>query len=101
MGGQKVQGKYIRGGPEMNETKKTINRFLAQATIETVASFTVGVAANDNTEIGTGTLVSFDGQKFILTAKHVIQNAKDEELRFWLRPPAPIIEKAVKDTTAE
>lgn len=79
----------------------TIDRFFAQATFETLGSFTIGVAANDNTQIGTGTLVSFDGQKFILTAKHVIQNAKVEELRFWLRPPAPIIEKAVRDTTAK
>ncbi len=92
---------YTRGVGEMDETNETLNRFLGKATVETIASFTVGVAANDNTEIGTGTLVSFDGQKFILTAKHVIQNAKVEELRFWLRPPAPIIEKAVKDTTAE
>jgi hypothetical protein len=72
-----------------------------RANIERIASHTVGIASDLNTGVGTGTLALLDGQKFILTAKHVLGKSTPDELRFWLRPPTAMRDKAAKDTTNE
>jgi len=66
-----------------------------------MASHTVGIASDQNTGGGTGTLALLDGEKFILTAKHVLGKSTPDELRFWLRPPTAMHDKAAKDTTNE
>jgi hypothetical protein len=68
------------------------------ATLERIARYTVGIAVERNTGVGTGTLVSVGGERFVLTAAHVIGESKPTDIRFWLRPPAPIKEKAAADT---
>jgi len=78
-----------------------LNQQHRKANTERIASYTVGIASERNTGIGTGTLVLLDGQKFVLTAKHVLGSSKPDELRFWLRPPAAMRDKAAKDTTNE
>ncbi len=76
-----------------------LNQQHRKANIERIASHTVGIASDRNTGVGTGTLALLDGQKFILTAKHVLGKSTLDELRFWLRPPAAMRDKAAKDTT--
>lgn len=78
-----------------------LNQQHRKANIERIASHTVGIASEQNKGVGTGTLVLLDGQKFVLTAKHVLGKSKPDELRFWLRPPAAMRDKAAKDTTDE
>jgi hypothetical protein len=78
-----------------------LNQQHRKANIERIASHTVGIASDRNTGVGTGTLALLDGQKFILTAKHVLGKSTPDELRFWLRPPAAMRDKAAKDTTNE
>jgi hypothetical protein len=76
-----------------------LNQQRRKANVERIASHTVGIASDRNTGVGTGTLVLLDGEKFILTAKHVLGNSKPNELRFWLRRPTAMRDKAAKDTT--
>jgi len=78
-------------------TDWVINEQQRRALVERIACHTVGVAANDNTCIGTGTLVAIDGYHLVITAEHVIKDADVQSIRFWCRPPAPIVEKAAKD----
>jgi hypothetical protein len=78
-------------------TKSVINAQQRLALVERIACYTVGIAANDNTCVGTGTLVAIDGYHLVITAEHVIKDADVQNIRFWCRPPAPIIEKAAKD----
>jgi len=60
----------------------------------------VGIAANDNTCVGTGTLVAIDEHHLVITAEHVVRDADVQSIRFWCRPPAPIIERAAKNLSA-
>jgi hypothetical protein len=76
-----------------------LNQQHRKANAERIASYTVGIASERNQAIGTGTLVLLDGEQFIITAKHVLGTSKPDELRFWLRPPAAMQDKAAKDTT--
>jgi hypothetical protein len=78
-----------------------LNQQHRKANIERIASHTVGIASDQNTGVGTGILALLDGQKFILTAKHVLGKSRPDELRFWLRPPTAMRDKAAKDTTNE
>jgi len=78
-----------------------LNQQHRKANTERIASYTVGIASDRNTGVGTGTLALLDGQKFILTAKHVLGTSKPDGLRFWLRPPTAMRDKAAKDTTNE
>jgi S1-C subfamily serine protease len=78
-------------------TKSAINEQQRRALVERVACYTVGIASNENTCIGTGTLVAIDGYHLVITAEHVIKDADVQSIRFWCRPPAPIIEKAAKN----
>lgn len=72
------------------------------ATIERIARFTVGIAVERNTGVGTGTLISLGPERYIVTAAHVIGDSKPDTIRFWFRPPAPIQEKpAISTTNAE
>src|SRR5579859_3931974 len=79
----------------------TLNQQHRKANFERIASHTVGIASDQNAGIGTGTLVLLDGQKFILTAKHVLGTSALDQLRFWLRPPVAMCDKAAKDTANE
>ena len=63
-----------------------LNQQHRKANIERIASYTVGIASERNTGIGTGTLALLDGQRFILTAKHVLGTSKPDELRFSASP---------------
>ncbi|MEO7030537.1 MAG: hypothetical protein ABI147_14170 [Acidobacteriaceae bacterium] len=78
-----------------------LNEQHRKANIERIASHTVGIASDRNTGVGTGTLALLDGQKFILTAKHVLGKSTPDELRFWLCPPTAMRDKPAKDTTNE
>jgi hypothetical protein len=69
------------------------------AITERIARFTVGIAGERNTVVGTGTLVKVGGERTILTAAHVIGASRPDDLRFWLRPPAPLKEKAARSTS--
>lgn len=76
-----------------------INAQQRLALVERIACYTVGIATNENTCVGTGTLVAIDEYHLVITAEHVIKDADVQKIRFWCRPPAPIIEKAAKDLT--
>jgi len=76
-----------------------INNQFRLATLELIARYTVGIAVENNSGIGTGTLLLIAGEKFILTAAHVVGDSNLEEIRFWMRPPKPIQERAAVDTT--
>jgi len=78
-----------------------LNQEHRKANSERIASHTVGIASDRNTGVGTGTLALLDGQRFILTAKHVLGESTLDELRFWLRLPTAMRDKAAKDTTNE
>ena len=78
-------------------TGSVINAQQRLALVERIACHTVGIAANDNTCVGTGTLVAIDEYHLVITAEHVIKDADVQNIRFWCRPPAPIIEKAAKN----
>ena len=78
-------------------TGSVINAQQRLALVERIACLTVGIAANDNTCVGTGTLVAIDEYHLVITAEHVIKNADVQNIRFWCRPTAPIIEKAAKN----
>jgi hypothetical protein len=82
-------------------SEHVLNEHLRKATVEAVATYTVGIAVENNTGIGTGTLITYRDKHYVLTAAHVIGAAKAETIRFWPRPPKAIIEKAAKDTTDE
>ncbi len=49
----------------------------------------VGLTAADEVRIGTGTLLTFGAFKGILTARHVIENANLQDLRFMAPEPDP------------
>jgi hypothetical protein len=70
------------------------------ATLELIARYTVGIVVENNTGVGTGTLAFIGGERFILTAAHVVGDSNPEDIRFWMRPSKPIQEKAAADTTA-
>jgi len=67
------------------------------AILECIASFTVGIAVNRNTGIGTGTLVRSGETQFVLTAEHVIRGVAPAQIRFWCRPSASLVEKSARD----
>jgi hypothetical protein len=75
----------------------TIDEQFRIATEERIARYVVGIAVEKNAGIGTGTLVLVGGQRYILTAEHVIGESKQDDIRFWLRPPAAIRQKAAAD----
>src|ERR1700686_2482152 len=76
-----------------------VNRHLSLALFETIASFTVGIAVENNTGIGTGTLITDGARKFILTAEHVIRGANPTAIRFWPKPSAPLVDKPAKEVS--
>jgi hypothetical protein len=76
-----------------------LNDNLRLATLERIASYTVGIAVLKNTGIGTGTLITDGADRYILTAAHVLEGADVRESLFWLRPNKAMIEKAAIETT--
>jgi hypothetical protein len=80
-------------------TQVALDEHLRVATIERIARYTVGIGVEENTLVGTGTLIASGEDRFVLTAHHVIEDVPLGKINFWCRPPAPIIEKAAKDVT--
>ena len=78
-----------------------LNEQLRLATIERIASYTVGIAVEKTTGAGSGTLITDGTHRYILTAAHVIEGVDIDGARFWLRPNKAIIEKAARDTTSK
>ncbi len=76
-----------------------ISEHFRLATLELIARYTVGIAVENNRGVGTGTLVLLGGERFILTAAHVVGDSNPKEIRFWMRPPRPIQERAAADTS--
>jgi len=76
-----------------------LNEHHRAAMVERIARSTVGIAVENNKGVGTGTLVSYKDQRYVLTAEHVIRGVGPTTIRFWCRPETPIIEKSAKDTT--
>jgi hypothetical protein len=76
-----------------------MNEQLRRATTERISSYTVGIAAEKNTLMGTGTLITDGILKFILTAAHVVQGVDIDGVKFWLKPNAALIEKAASEAT--
>jgi len=76
-----------------------ISNHFRLATLELIARYTVGIAVENNRGVGTGTLVLIGVERFILTAAHVVGDSNPEDIRFWMRPPRPIQERAAADTT--
>jgi hypothetical protein len=72
---------------------------LRLATVERISSYTVGIAVEKNTGMGTGTLVTDGTRKFILTAEHVVRGVDMAGVKFWLKPNAALIEKAPTEAT--
>ncbi|CAN5554505.1 hypothetical protein BH10ACI4_BH10ACI4_33820 [soil metagenome] len=79
--------------------EKVMNEQLRLATVERIASYSVGIMVEKNTGVGTGTLITDGIDIYILTAAHNVQDVDVQGLRFWLRPNKAIIEKAAQDTT--
>lgn len=80
---------------------ETMNDHLRLATLEKVAGYTVGIAVNANTGVGTGILAADERHRYILTAAHVVDGIDTANMRFWFRPPAAMVEMAARDTTNE
>jgi hypothetical protein len=59
-------------------TDAAINAQQRLALVERIACYTVGVAGNENTCIGTGTLVAIDQQHLVITAEHVLKGVDVE-----------------------
>ena len=78
-------------------TGAVINAQQRLALVERIACHTVGIAANHNTCVGTGTLVTIDNCHLVITAEHVIKDIDVQNIRFWCKPAAPMIEKAAKN----
>jgi len=62
----------------------SVNEQLRLATLERIASYTVGIAVEKNRGIGTGTLVTDETDCYILTAAHVIPGADTGAARFFI-----------------
>jgi hypothetical protein len=69
------------------------------AIVERIAAFSVGIAVNDNTAVGTGTLVASGTKRLVLTAEHVVGDADPAKIRFWCKPPSPLIQKRASEVT--
>lgn len=80
---------------------ENMNEHLRLATLEKVAGYTVGIAVNANTGVGTGILVANGTDRHILTAAHVVDGIDTANMRFWFRPPAAMVEMPAKETTNE
>lgn len=70
-----------------------------RAILESISSFTVGIAVENNTAIGTGTLIASGSKRFVLTAEHVIRDVNPAQISFWCKPKAPLIEKPASQVT--
>jgi len=76
-----------------------MNQQIRRATTERISSYTVGIAAEKNTIMGTGTLITDGLLNFILTAAHVVEGVDMGGVKFWLKPNAALIEKAASEAT--
>jgi S1-C subfamily serine protease len=87
-------------GPTMStKTQRAIDEEFRNATLERLARYTLGIAVANNQGVGTGTLIASGQQRYLLTAAHVIRGAEPDSIRFWCRPPSPIIWKGARDAT--
>ena len=69
------------------------------AVLERIASFTVGVAVENNTGVGTGTLIADGDRRFVLTAEHVVRDSDAAQIRFWCKPSSRLVEKAAHEVS--
>ena len=80
----------------MTVGREQVERETYMACNEAIVRSLVGIAINQNQNIGTGTFVSFAGKQFVLTANHVIDNIDLSECRFFVPPPTPLIEHSMR-----
>ncbi len=78
-------------------TEWEIDKATCRATNEAIVRSLVGIAVRDNRNIGTGTLVSFRDEWFVLTAEHVVKGAHTSELRFFIPPSTSLVEHSMRD----
>ena len=57
------------------------------AFVHAIARHTVGLSILNGRNIGTGTLLEWQGRRFILTALHNLDGTKPSEVRFFVTPP--------------
>jgi hypothetical protein len=65
---------------------------------EAFSCYVVGVFPNDGRETGTGTLIEWNGHRYVLTAWHVLNGVKLNEVRFHTRQAGPIQESTPEET---
>jgi S1-C subfamily serine protease len=87
------------GEVEGRVNEAAVNQQELLALVEKISSYSVGIAVERNTEIGTGTLIQDGNRRFILTAQHVIGDADPATIRFWSRPRAPLVDKPAREVT--
>lgn len=77
-------------------TEFELDRAEYMAFNEAILRSTVGIATNNNTGVGTGTLVSFRERNFVLTAAHVIEGTDLSEIRYYVPPSTPLKEHSMR-----
>jgi hypothetical protein len=73
---------------------RPFDNHLRLATFERIARYTVWIAVEKNTGVGTGTLIAVGKDR------HVVAGVNVRMINFWMRPPAALIEKHALDTTS-
>jgi hypothetical protein len=63
-----------------------VDRAEYMAFVHAIAQHTVGLSILNGHNIGTGTLLEWDGKHYILTALHNLEGTKPTDLRFFLTP---------------
>jgi len=81
----------------MKIDEQQLDKAIYMACNEAILRSTVGIATNQNRGIGTGSLVSYLGKRFILTAEHVMAGVDPLQCRFFIPPPAPLREHSMLD----
>jgi hypothetical protein len=97
MAGRGLAGDEGAGGCKKVTTEFELDRAEYMAFNEAILRSTVGIATNNNTGVGTGTLVSFGARNFVSTAAHVIKGASLPEIRYFLPPSTPLKEHSMRN----
>ena len=66
-----------------------MEEYAADASSEAGIRFTLALLPAEGEEIGTGVCVSFDGNLFVTTARHLVKRRDPSEILFLRRPDAP------------
>jgi hypothetical protein len=96
MAGGSLAGDNGAGRYKKMTTEFEIDRAEYMAFNEAILRSTVGIATNNNTGVGTGTLVSFGARNFVLTAAHVVEGASMSEIRYFISPSTPLKEHSMR-----